>query len=645
MRPELTKNALRVLEKRILARDEQGCLNETPEEMFWRVARSVAQADAQYSTHHDTVTSQEKFFEIMSNLEFLPNSPTLMNAGRLGQLSACFVLPVEDSMDGIFGTLRNTALIQKSGGGTGFSFSRLRPREDTIQSTQGVSSGPVSFMRLYNFATEVTKLGGKRAGANMAILRVDHPDIEEFITAKTNPLELNTFNISVAVTDDFMRRAENGDKYDLINPRTHKTSKQLDARSVLDLIVESAWRNGEPGVIFIDRINRDNPTPRLGEIESTNPCGEQPLLPYESCVLGSINLGKFYCDGDIDYERLKEVARLAVHFLDNVIDVSEYPIAEIEKITKLNRKIGLGVMGWADLLILLGIPYDSEEAIKLGEDLMGFISRESIEASVELAKQRGPFPRWFQESIDSNGVVGDSTQSDSLTIAREFERGTSRLKRRNATVTTVAPTGTLSLIADCSSGIEPIYSIAYRRLSFESESLYFVHPLFERYARKHGFYSEELINRITASKGLRNVRDVPSDVARAFVTTHEIAPKWHVRMQAAFQRHIDAAVSKTINFPSTATLDDVRNAYLLAHRLGCKGITVYRDGSRERQVLSTKPEEMREPLTLANAGKSESIRPENLLLARNICPDCGEALRQNGGCLYCTCGYSVCVQS
>jgi len=641
MKPELTKNALRVLETRILARDEQGRVIETPEEMLLRVARCVAQADLQYSTHDDAVTSEESLLEIMSNLEFLPNSPTLMNAGRnLAQLSACFVLPVEDSMDGIFATLRNTALIQKTGGGTGFSFSRLRPREDTIQSTQGVSSGPVSFMRLYNFATEVTKLGGKRAGANMAILRVDHPDIEEFIASKTNPLELNTFNISVAVTDEFMRRADSGDRYDLINPRTHQKFKQLDARKVLDLIIESAWRNGEPGVIFIDRINRDNPTPSLGDIESTNPCGEQPLLPYESCVLGSINLAKFYRSGVIDYERLKTVARLAVHFLDNVIDVSEYPIPEIEKITKLNRKIGLGVMGWADLLILLGIPYDSEEAIKLGEEVMGFISRESLEASIDLAKKRGPFPRWFQESIYSS----ENSEESDLRFESESLKGPIRRRRRNATVTTVAPTGTLSLIADCSSGIEPIYSIAYRRLSFEHESLNFIHPLFEQHARKLGFYSDELITMVSETKGLRRLEAVPSETAQVFVTTHEIGPEWHVRMQAAFQKHIDAAVSKTINFPSSATVDDVRNAYLLAHKLGCKGITVYRDGSRERQVLSTNPEDLQEPLTLAKAGQSESLRPENQLLARNVCPDCGETLRQNGGCLYCTCGYSVCVQ-
>ena len=634
---DLTENALRVLEKRILARDQTGRVAETPEDMFRRVARSVSEADLQHGTPVAAAAAEEAFFETMTSLQFLPNSPTLMNAGRnLAQLSACFVLPVEDSMEGIFGTLRDTALIQKSGGGTGFSFSRLRPREDPIESTHGVSSGPVSFMRLYNFATEVTKLGGKRAGANMAILRVDHPDIEEFIAAKTNPLELNTFNISVAVIDKFMEQVKKGEQYDLINPRTREVVRQLDARDVLDRIVEAAWRNGEPGVIFIDRINRDNPTPELGQIESTNPCGEQPLLPYESCVLGSINLAKFHRDGAIDYDRLKKVVALGVHFLDNVIDVSEYQIPQIAEITRLNRKIGLGVMGWADLLILLGIPYDSEEAVNFGEEVMGFISREALEASVELASQRGPFPRWFQESIYEKG---GEEQAGSL---RSQVRSQAR---RNATVTTVAPTGTISLIANCSSGIEPVYSIAYRRLSFESERMTFVHPLFEHYARDHGFFSEELMKQVAETGSLHDLPKVPAEAARVFVTTHEIAPEWHVRMQAAFQKHIDAAVSKTINFPAGATVDDVKRAYLLAHDLGCKGITVYRDGSREKQVLSTELEDMTEPLTLASAGHAEMERPANLLLARNICPDCGETLRQNGGCLYCTCGYSVCVQT
>lgn len=633
MKPDLTENALRVLKRRILARDHTGGVDETPEEMFRRVARCVASADLQHNTPADAAAAEAAFFEIMSNLEFLPNSPTLMNAGRnLAQLSACFVLPVEDSMEAIFDTLKDTALIQKSGGGTGFSFSRLRPKEDTVESTHGVSSGPVSFMRLYNFATEVTKLGGKRAGANMAILRIDHPDIEEFINSKTNPLELNTFNISVAVTDEFMSDVEAGEKYDLINPRTLEVTKQLDAREVLDRIVESAWRNGEPGVIFIDRINRDNPTPELGQIESTNPCGEQPLLPYESCVLGSINLAKFYRDNAVDYERLKQVVKIGVHFLDNIIDVSEYPIPAIANITKLNRKIGLGVMGWADLLIGLGVPYDSEDAIRLGEEVMGFISREALSASIKLAKQRGPFPRWSQESI----------------YKKDGQEQTGNLRsraRRNATVTTVAPTGTISLIANCSSGIEPIYSIAYRRISFESERMTFVHPLFEDYARKHGFYNDDLMKRISEKGSVHRLLEVPEEARRVFVTTHEIAPEWHVRMQAAFQKHIDAAVSKTINFPANATVEDVKRAYLLAHELGCKGITVYRDGSREKQVLSTEVGDMTEPLTLASAGRAEMERPENQLLAKNICPECGQPLRHNGGCLYCDCGFSVCVQS
>ena len=645
MNSDLSDNALRVLEKRILARDQNGHVVETPEEMFRRVARSVASADLQYGTPSDAAAVEEAFFEIMSNLEFLPNSPTLMNAGRnLAQLSACFVLPVEDSMESIFETLRDTALIQKSGGGTGFSFSRLRPREDLVETTHGVSSGPVSFMRLYNFATEVTKLGGKRAGANMAILRIDHPDIEEFISAKTNPLELNTFNISVAVTDEFMRNVEAGEKYNLINPRTREVVKRLDAREVLDRIVESAWRNGEPGVIFIDRINRDNPTPDLGPIESTNPCGEQPLLHYESCVLGSINLAKFHRDGGVDYDQLKDVVRLGVHFLDNIIDVSEYPIPAIANITRLNRKIGLGVMGWADLLIQLAIPYDSEEAIRVGEEVMSFISREAMNASIELAKYRGPFPRWSQESLYKNG---EREQAGSLrSQARSQEHSQARtLPRRNATVTTVAPTGTISLIANCSSGIEPVYSIAYRRLSFESEQMRFVHPLFESYAQKHGFYNEDLMKRVAETGSLRDLPGIPAEARRVFVTTHEIAPEWHVRMQAAFQNHIDAAVSKTINFPASAAVQDVKRAYLLAHELGCKGITVYRDGSREKQVLSTELEDMTEPLTLASAGHAEMERPENQLLAKNICPECGQPLRHNGGCLYCDCGYSVCVQT
>jgi len=625
MELDLTENALLVLRKRILARDAGGRVIETPEEMFRRVAHSIAAADLSYRPPESTAASEAAFFEVMTRLEFLPNSPTLMNAGReLAQLSACFVLPIEDSMDSIFRTLADTALIQKSGGGTGFSFSRLRPKQDSIESTQGQSSGPVSFMRLYNFATEVTRLGGKRAGANMAILRVDHPDIEEFIEAKKNPLELNTFNISVAVTDEFMKRVAAGTAYDLINPRTGLTVGQLDARTVFSRIVECAWRNGEPGVIFIDRINRDNPTPGLGAIESTNPCGEQPLLPYESCVLGSVNLARFHKDSGVDYERLKQVVEIGVHFLDNIIDQSEFPIPQIKLNTTANRKIGLGVMGWADLLLQLGIPYDSDEALALADEIMAFISKTANAASVTLAKERGPFPRWQMENIYHPGE---------------------HTPRRNATVTTVAPTGTISLIANCSSGIEPIYSIAYRRLSFESDEMRFVHPMFEEYARAEGFYSEALLEQLLEKGSLHELPEVPAAAKKLFVTTHDIAPEWHVKMQAVFQKHIDAAVSKTINFPKDASVEDVRTAYELAYALGCKGITIYRDGSRDRQVLSTQAAELTQPATLTAASQAEQQLPENQLLAKNICPDCGSSLQHNGGCLYCTCGYSVCVQS
>lgn len=625
MRLTLSDNALLVLRKRILARNQAGEVVETPDEMFRRVARSIASADLEYGNAADVAASEERFFEIMTRLEFLPNSPTLMNAGRdLAQLSACFVLPIEDSMESIFKTLSDTALIQKSGGGTGFSFSRLRPKDDPIESTHGQSSGPLSFIRLYNFATEVTKLGGKRSGANMAILRVDHPDIEDFISAKTNPVELNTFNISVAVTDEFMTRLKAGESYALINPRTGREMGRLGAREVFDRIVESAWRNGEPGVIFIDRINRDNPTPDLGQIESTNPCGEQPLLPYESCVLGSINLSRFSRDGRVNYERLKEVVHLAVHLLDNIIDVSKFPVPEIEQTTRANRKIGLGVMGWADLLIELGIRYDSDEATHLADEMMGFISAEALEASRALAQTRGPFPRWFHETIYQQ---------------------TKRPPQRNATVTTVAPTGTISLIADCSSGIEPIYSVAYFRRSFESDRMLFVHPLFEQYAREHGFYSEKLIDRIATSGSLAQIDEVPETARRLFVTTHEIAPRWHVAMQAVFQIHIDAAVSKTINFPHASTIDDVREAYLLAYERGCKGLTVYRDGSREAQVLSTPAPVRNQGNSLEAASKTELSSLGNQRLAANLCPECASVLQHNGGCLYCTCGYSVCLQT
>lgn len=570
----LTENALRVLERRYLRKDKQGQVIETPEEMFRRVAQAIASAELIYNPKADVKAKEEEFYQMMANLEFLPNSPTLMNAGReLGQLSACFVLPIEDSMESIFDAVKNTALIHKSGGGTGFSFSRLRPETDRVGSTGGVASGPVSFMRAFDTATDVIKQGGMRRGANMAILNIDHPDIIKFIEAKSDPNAFTNFNLSVAVTSEFMEAVRAGTDYNLVNPHTNKVTGKLNATEVFDKIVALAWKTGDPGIVFIDRINKKNPTPHLGKIESTNPCGEQPLLPYESCNLGSINLSRMLrtTNGttEFDYVKLAETVKIAVRFLDNVIDVNKFPLPQIKKMTRKTRKIGLGVMGFADMLIKLGIPYDSEEALTLAEKVMADISREATDASKELAKEREVFPAFKRSVYDV---------PDGCAV-------------RNATRTTIAPTGTLSIIAGCSSGIEPLFALSYIRNILDGAQLVEVNPYFEEVAKSGGFYSEELIHQLATGAQLHTLEGIPDNIKRLFVTAHEISPEWHIKMQAAFQKSTDNAVSKTVNFSQEATEEDIAKVYMMAHQEGLKGITIYRDKSREAQPLSTGPAE------------------------------------------------------
>lgn len=564
---KLPVNAIRILEKRYLLKDESGNLIETPKKMFQRVARKVASADYLYGKKFNAEKTEREFYRVMSSLEFIPNSPALINAGtRMGQLSACFVLPVEDSMKSIFEAVKNMALIHQSGGGTGFSFSKLRPKGDLVKSTKGIASGPVSFMSVFNMATDIIKQGGRRRGANMGILRVDHPDILEFITAKIKEGAFTNFNLSVAITDKFMGLLEADKEYELINPRTGKPTRKLRVRDIFNLIIATAWKTGDPGLVFINRINKYNPTPHIGKIESTNPCGEEPLLPYESCVLGSINLSKMVGKKKINWQKLRDIIRTAIHFLDNVIDVNKYPLPQIEKMTKGNRKIGLGVMGFAEMLIKLGIPYNSQEGIRIAEKTMKFIAREAREKSKRLAKLRGVFPN-FKGSIWAKRKV----------------------RVRNSALITIAPTGTISTIAGCSSGIEPLFAISYVRRILEGTQFLETNSLFEEAAMDKGFHNKKLLMEIAKKGSIQHMKKIPQSIRKIFVTAFDISPEWHVRMQAAFQKYTDNAVSKTVNLPYEATVEEVGKVYKLAYQLGCKGVTIYRYGSKSQQVLYLGP--------------------------------------------------------
>lgn len=594
---KLSVNAIKVLERRYLLRDEEGNIVETPSQLFHRVARTIAGVETKFEPGANVKELEQKFFDLMRNLEFIPNTPTLMNAGApLGQLSACFVLPVEDSIAGIFETLKHMALIHQSGGGTGFSFSYLRPTGDMVRSTKGVASGPVSFMKIFDIATGVMKQGGKRRGANMGILNVDHPDIMEFVQSKRDGVTLSNFNISVGTTDEFMEAVSKDGKQPLTNPRTGKEVKSINARDLFDMVCANAWMTGDPGVIFLDEINRRNPTPHIGRLEATNPCGELPLLSYESCNLGSINLSQIVSDGEIDWEKLEQVIHLGIHFLDNVIEANIFPLKEIEKITREgNRKVGLGVMGFADALLKIGIAYNSEKGVEMAESIIKFISDEAHKTSADLAEKRGVFPNLKGSIYDRPNVA----------------------KMRNATVLSIAPTGTISIIAGCSSGIEPLFALAYVRNVMEGTRLMEINPVFEQVAREQRFYSRELMETIARQGTLREVKSIPDEIRRIFVTDWDIDPEWHVRMQAIFQKYTDNSVSKTINLPKEATPDDINKIYTLAHQLKCKGITIYRYGTKKEQVL-----------TLPGEQKGVESEPSPYVTAES---------EYSGGCPYGTC--------
>ncbi|MDX1357574.1 MAG: vitamin B12-dependent ribonucleotide reductase [Clostridia bacterium] len=562
----LSDNGAKVLKKRYLSRDEEGNITETPEGMFRRVAHAIAQADLSFFNEDAVKKTEEEFYKMMVDLEFLPNSPTLINAGRpLGQLSACFVLPIDDSMEGIFEAIKNAALIHKSGGGTGFSFSKIRPAGSIVKSTGGIASGPISFMKVFNSATEAVKQGGTRRGANMGILRVDHPDIREFITCKQDNKEITNFNISIGITEKFMEAVENDTEYEIINPKSKRVVKKERARDIFGMIVENAWKNGEPGIIFLDRINRTNTVPGAGEIESTNPCGEQPLLAYEACNLGSVNLMKMLNDDgkSFNYDKLTQTIHKAIHFLDNVIDVNIYPHPMIAEKTKATRKVGLGIMGWADALFSMGIAYDSQEGVELGRSLMRYIDSETKKASMNLARIKGVFPYYDKSVFKEKDIL-----------------------IRNATTTTIAPTGTLSIIAGVSGGIEPAFALSFIRNIMDSEDMVDTNPVFRDYLIESGLFSEELMMKIAGEGSIANIDELNEEAKKVFVTAHDISPEWHIKMQAVFQEYTDNAVSKTVNLRREATRDDVRDVFLMAYSLGCKGVTMYRDGSRDFQVLN-----------------------------------------------------------
>ena len=661
----LSENAKKVLEKRYLKRDIKGNVMETPKELFERVAFTIADADKTFGVNEaDIKETRQKFFDMIANAYFMPNSPTLMNAGReLGQLSACFVLPVEDSLEGIFETIKNTALIHKSGGGTGFSFSRLRPKNDVVHSTMGVSSGPVSFMEVFNAATEAVKQGGTRRGANMGILRIDHPDILEFINCKSDLTKLNNFNISVAITDKFMEALERDDYYELIHPNTKQPVQKLKAKEVFDLIVKGAWQSGEPGVIFIDKMNKDNPTPLIGDIESTNPCGEVPLLSYEACNLGSINLSKMVvkgADGNniINWDKLAEVSRLSIHFLDNVIVANNYPLPKIAEMVQANRKIGLGVMGWADMLMKMGVSYNSEEGCVLGRQVMEFIDYHSKVESIELSKKRGKFGNFAGSVYDRSNYLsekykGKSAGKISDEMWAELDKEIANHGIRNATTTCIAPTGTISMIAGASGGVEPLFGLVFKRNIMDNTEMYEVNPNFKNYAIEKGFYSEELMGEIAKTGSVAHIDGIDEKTKEIFVTAHDISPKSHVMMQAAFQLHTDNAVSKTVNFEEDATMEDVAQAYILAYKNDLKGITVYRNNSRYSQpmLLESKKEDKKEEVKPAEKKpehkelkieKTESDE-HGVEIKTVVCPECGNSIKMAEGCFIClNCGYSGC---